>query len=94
MLNPSAKIVNLSALPSPSVSSRTLIRSRPGPDDFRGYSRLSVTQTRPRSSNVMATGFTRSGSLATISTRNPSGTVIFLTASAGESGSPGGLSWP
>ena len=31
MFRPSAKTVNLSALPSPSVSSRTLTRSRPGP---------------------------------------------------------------
>ena len=31
ILSPSAKTVNLSALPSPSVSSSTLTRSRPGP---------------------------------------------------------------
>ena len=31
MFSPSAKTVNLSALPSPSVSSRILTRSRPGP---------------------------------------------------------------
>ena len=86
MFSPSAKTVNLSALPSPSVSSRTLTRSRPGPADCRGYSRLSVIQIRPRSSNVIATGLTMSGSLATSSTVNPSGTVIFSIASAGDSG--------
>ncbi len=48
MFSPSAKTVNLSALPSPSVSSRTLTRSRPGPGLRRGYSRLSVIQIRPR----------------------------------------------
>jgi hypothetical protein len=47
---------------------------------------------RPRSSKVMATGFTICGSAATISTEKPSGTVIFLTASSGESAGPGGLS--
>ena len=94
MFRPSAKTVNLSALPSPSVSSRTLMRSRPGPADFRGYSRLSVTQMRPRSSKVIATGFTRSGSLATSSTRNPSGTVIARIASAGDRAGPGGRLCP
>ena len=73
MLRPSAKTVNLSALPSPSVSSRTLTRSRPGPGRRRGYSRLSVIQIRPRSSKVMATGLTMSGSAATSSTRKPGG---------------------
>ncbi len=34
----------------------------------RGYSRLSVIQTRPRSSKVIATGLTMSGSAATTST--------------------------
>ena len=94
MFRPSAKTVNLSALPSPSVSSRTLMRSRPGPADFRGYSRLSVTQMRPRSSKVIATGFTRSGSLATSSTWNPSGTVIARIASAGDRAGPGGRLCP
>ena len=36
MFSPSAKTVNLSALPSPSVSSRTLTRSRPGPGSRAG----------------------------------------------------------
>ncbi len=54
------------------------------------YSRLSVIQTRPRSSNVMATGLTISGSLATSSTLNPSGTVILAIASAGDRAGPGG----
>ena len=89
MFRPSAKIVNLSALPSPSVSSRTLTRSRPGPAERRGYSRLSVIQIRPRSSKVMATGLTMSGSPATSSTVKPSGTVIFLIASAGDRAGPG-----
>ena len=62
IFRPSAKIVKRSALPSPSVSSRTLIRSRPGPALRRGYSRLSVIHTRPRSSKVIATGLTMSGS--------------------------------
>ena len=94
MFKPSAKIVDLSALPSPSVSSRTLIRSRPLPGDFRGYSRLSVIQNRPRSSMVIATGLTTSGSPATNSTENPGGTVILAIASLGDSAGPGGLSWP
>ena len=42
-----------------------------------GYSKLSVTQIRPRSSNVMATGFTKTGPKPTSSTLNPEGTVIF-----------------
>ena len=94
MFRPSAKIVNLSAAPSPSVSSSTLTRSRPSPAELRGYSRLSVIQMRPRSSKVMATGLTISGSLATSSTTKPSGTVIFLIASAGVRAGPGGLLWP
>ena len=81
MFRPSAKTVNLSALPSPSVSSRILIRSRPGPADFRGITRLSVIQARPRSSKVMATGLTISGSLATSSTWKPGGTFILPIAS-------------
>ena len=36
MFSPSAKTVNRSALPSPSVSSRILTRSRPGPGSRRG----------------------------------------------------------
>ena len=73
ILSPSANTVNLSARPSPSVSSITLIRSRPGPEERRGYSMLSVIQIRPLSSNVMATGLTISGSAATTSTVNPGG---------------------
>ncbi len=84
MFRPSAKTVTLSALPSPSVSSRTFTRSRPGPGSLRGYSRLSVIQMRPRSSKAMAIGFTMSGSLATSSTAKPGGTVISSTASSGE----------
>jgi hypothetical protein len=94
IFNPSAKMVILSTLPSPSVSSRILMRSRPGPAECRGYSRLSVTQMRPRSSNVIATGLTRSGSAATNSTWNPSGTFIRAIASAGDRAGPGGRSWP
>ena len=93
MFSPSANTVNRSAFPSPSVSSRTLTRSRPLPASLRGYSRLSVIQTRPRSSKVMAIGLTMSGSLATSSTANPSGTVIASTASSGEYGRFGGRSW-
>ena len=70
------------------------MRSLPGPAEARGYSRLSVIQMRPRSSKVMAIGLTMSGSLATSSTVKPSGTVIFLMASAGDSGGPGIWSWP
>ena len=84
IFRPSANMVTLSARPLPRVSSRILTRSRPGPASFRGYSRLSVTQMRPRSSNVMAIGFTRSGSAATSSTAKPSGTVIRWSASSGE----------
>ncbi len=93
MFSPSAKTVTFSARPSPSVSSRIFTRSRPRPAGLRGYSTLSVTQMRPRSSNVIAIGLTMSGSLATSSTRKPSGTVILATASAGEYGSFGGWSW-
>ena len=53
-----------------------------------------MIQRRPRSSKVMAMGLTMSGSLATSSTVKPSGTVIFLMASAGDSGGPGIWSWP
>jgi hypothetical protein len=45
---------------------------------------LSVIQIRPRSSNAIASGFTMSGSCATISTENPSGTVMRSTASLTE----------
>ena len=57
--------LELSARPSPSTSSRILIRSRgfsPGRAPS-GYSYNSTTHSRPRSSQVMATGFTTSGSL-------------------------------
>ena len=94
MFSPSANTVNLSALPSPSVSSSTLTRSRPGPGLRRGYSRLSVIQMRPRSSKVIATGLTMSGSAATSSTRKPWGTVIARIASAGDLGALGARSWP
>ena len=80
MLRPVAKTVTLSMLPSWSVSSRTLTRSRPLPGDLRGYSRLSVIQIRPFSSNAIPIGLTMSGSDATSSTENPSGTVIFVSA--------------
>src|SRR5947209_8770383 len=93
MFRPSAKIVTLSYLPSPFVDSSTLIRSLPGPALRRGYSMLSVIQIRPRSSKVMATGLTMSGSAATSSTWKPAGTTIFLIAALGDSGGVGGLSW-
>ena len=48
-----------------------------------------MIQIRPRSSNVIATGLTMSGSAATTSTVKPGGTVIALTASAGERGAFG-----
>ncbi len=89
MFRPSAKTVTLSTFPSWSVSSRTLIRSLPGPGSRRGYSNDSVTQNRPFSSMHIATGFMICGSLATISTVNPSGTVIFATACSGVSAGPG-----
>jgi len=65
----------------------------PEPADWRGYSTLSVIQTRPRSSKVMATGLTMSGSLATSSTLNPGGTVIRAIAWSGVRAGPGGRSW-
>src|SRR5436305_2046450 len=94
MLRPSMTVVILSNLPSPLVLSKTLTRSLPGPAAFLGYSIDSVIQMRPRSSKVMATGLTMSGSAATSSTRKPSGTTIFLSASAGDRAGPGILSWP
>ena len=84
MLRLSTKTVKRSASISPSESSSTFTRSRPGPGSFRGYSMLSVIQIRPRSSNAIASGFTMSGSCATISTENPSGTVMRSTASLTE----------
>ena len=48
-----------------------------------------MIQIRPRSSKVIATGLTMSGSPATSSTWNPSGTVIRAIASAGDSGGLG-----
>ncbi len=69
------------------------MRSRPGPGERRGYSRLSVIQIRPRSSKVIATGLTMSGSLATTSTVKPGGTVIARAASSGERAGFGGRSW-
>jgi hypothetical protein len=65
MFSPSANTATFSAVPSPSASSSTFTRSRPGPSNFRGYSMLSVTQMRPRSSKHIAIGLTRSGSAAT-----------------------------
>ena len=84
MFSPSAKTVNLSARPSPSVSSSTFTRSRPGPAGLRGYSRLSVIQILPalverhrdRVDDVRLAGDQLD--------RNPSGTVIFAWASTGE----------
>ena len=93
MFNPSANTVILSAVPSPSVSSKILTRSRPSPAERRGYSRLSQTQMRPRSSKHMATGLTRSGSWATSSTWKPWGTRMWVRDSCGERAGPGGLSW-
>ena len=92
IFRPSMNTENLSALPSPSVSSRILTRSFPGPASRRGYSNDSVIQNRPRSSIVIDTGFTMSGSDATSSTLKPSGTTIFAIASAGLRAGPGGLS--
>src|SRR5262245_56093593 len=94
MLRPSITVVILSNLPSPLVLSNTLTRSMPAPGDFLGYSSDSVIQIRPRSSNVIATGLTMSGSAATSSTWNPGGTSIFLSASCCDSGGPGGADWP
>ena len=53
---------------------------------------LSASLNFAEMSKVMATGFTRSGSLATSSTVKPSGTFILAIASAGERAGPGGLS--
>ncbi len=54
------------------------------PAGLRGYSMLSVIQMRPRSSKVIAMGFTMSGSLATSSTVKLSGTDILRMASSVE----------
>ena len=53
-----------------------------------------MIQIRPRSSKVIATGLTMSGSAATTSTWKPGGTVIVLAASAAERGGFGAWSWP
>src|ERR1043166_5866988 len=92
ILRPSMTVVILSNLPSPLVDSSTLTRSLPGPAARFGYSIDSVIQIRPRSSNVIDTGLTISGSAAPSSTRNPGGAFIFLIASCGVSAGPGGLS--
>ena len=56
---------------------------RPGGVRF-GYSKHSSTQTRPRSSMVMATGLTTIGSAANSLTSNPSATFIRRTVSSGD----------
>ena len=48
-----------------------------------------MIQIRPRSSKVIATGLTMSGSAATTSTVKPGGTVIALIASAADRGGLG-----
>src|SRR6478609_4433098 len=78
-------VVTLSQTPSPSVSSRILMRSRgifPLAVRF-GYSKHSMTQTRPFSSTVMAIGLTTSGSAAKSLTSKPSATFMRLTDSSG-----------
>ncbi len=72
-VSPSANSVRRSIRPSPSVSSSLAIRPTgglpsPGPV---GYPRFSATNSRPRSSNAIATGLTTSGSAATSSSRRP-----------------------
>ena len=55
---PSKKVVNLSALPSPSVSSSTRMRSNFGPVYFAGrkWVWLSTTSSRPFASKSSAIG--------------------------------------
>ena len=58
MLSLSAKTVNLSATPSPSVSSQMTMRSRPLPGRLQlvGIVDVSATHSRPRSSQFMQIG--------------------------------------
>jgi hypothetical protein len=47
MFSPSAKTLTVSALPSPSVSSRILILSRPGPGSRAWHSGRPIVQVHP-----------------------------------------------
>ena len=91
MLSPSANVMILSALPSPSVSCRILTESRPGLSSgaAHGYSNESVIHIRPRSSKAMFIGLKMSGSDATNCTSKPSGTCNAFNSSCGESASVG-----
>ena len=75
MFRPSAKVVILRARPSGPKSSRILTPSRGVVPSAagNGYSSVSVTQSRPRSSKAMLSGLWISGSAATSSISNPSG---------------------
>lgn len=91
MFKPSAKTVNLSARPSPSVSSRILTRSRPGPGRREGIEALGNPETAPFINRhrhwideirFMGDGFHGEAL----------GDGRFLMASAGDGAGPGGLS--
>src|SRR4051812_50084527 len=84
MLSPSAKVVTLRARPSAPKSSSTLTVSRalrPGGAGY-GYSMVSVTQSRPRSSKARFIGFwgSRSGGARSMSKPGGGGKGFFFSA--------------
>src|SRR6516165_4518070 len=84
MFRPSAKVEILRALPSGPMSSRIMTRSRPFPSFAGyGYSMVSLTHNRPRSSKFMFSGLWMSGSLATSCSSNPGGKCSFAFSSEG-----------
>ena len=88
MFRPSAKVWILPARPSGRKSERILTESRPGvPAGFgNGYSSVSVTQSRPRSSKARLSGLWMSGSAATSWISNPGGRCSALRSSSGVRG--------
>src|ERR1051326_3611286 len=85
--NPSAKTVDLSALPSPSVSSRTsTLSSGVSPGLIIGYIELLATQSRPWASQFIWIGLAICGSAAHRLTSNPSATLNDLRSISGSGG--------
>ena len=88
MFRPSAKVSILPARPSGRKSERilTVSRGRVALAAGKGYSTVSVTQSRPRSSKARFSGLWMSGSAATSWISNPGGTWSALRSSSGVRG--------
>ena len=91
MLRSSAKRTAFRARPSGPKSDSTVSPSRCGAPSFgaNGYSIEWVTQSRPRASKARFIGFWISGSAATSSIANPSGSRNFFNSSSGDRASVG-----